>query len=101
MKHKLFILFAVICLMFLVGCKEKQPDNPGNNPGDGDGQGETLEAPVFEVDKDYYVIGETIGFKLDNYDTLEDINITFDMITAENFNSAEAIYALVNKLLDE
>ena len=93
MKHKLFILFAVICLMFLVGCKEKQPDNPGNNPGDGDGQGETLEAPVFEMDKDYYVIGETIGFKLDNYDTLEDINITFDTTNGVKVNDDGSITA--------
>jgi hypothetical protein len=93
MKQKLFILFAVICLMFLVGCKEKQPDNPGNNPGDGDGQGETLEAPVFEMDKDYYVIGETIGFKLDNYDTLEDINITFDTTNGVKVNDDGTITA--------
>ena len=93
MKHKLFILFAVICLMFLVGCKEKQPDNPGNNPGDGDGQGETLEAPVFEMDKDYYVIGETIGFKLVNYDTLEDINITFDTTNGVKVNDDGTITA--------
>lgn len=30
-----------------------------------------------------------------------DITVTIDDITAENFNSAEAIYEMVNRILDE
>ncbi len=37
-----------------------------------------LEAPIATMDKEYYVIGETIGFNLENYDNLDLLDIAFD-----------------------
>ena len=91
MKIKWLVLLLVFGLLFITGCKDKNNQTGG---GDGTVDGETtLEAPIATMDKDHYVIGDTIGFKLENYDNLNDINVTFDTTNGVKVNDDGTITA--------
>ena len=80
MKNKIFVL--VFGLLFITGCKEKDnndDDKQTDNPTE-------LEMPIIEMDKEYYCVGDKIGFELENYDSLDLFNITFDDEYAVKFN---------------
>lgn len=93
MKNKIFVLVLVFGLLFITGCKEKDNDddkdiNTNNSP--------ELEMPIAEMNKDYYVVGDKIGFNLSNYDSLDLFNITFDDEYAVKFNDDGTITARRN-----
>ena len=52
-----------------------------------------LEDPVAEMDKSYYVVGETIGFNLKNYDNIDLFDITFDTTKGVKQNADGSITA--------
>ena len=89
MKSKWLVFILVFGLLLITGCKDKQTTG-GGNPSGGGG---TLEAPVASMDKDHYVIGDTIGFKLENYDNLDAINVTFDTTNGVKVNEDGTITA--------
>ena len=72
MKKLFFILFAVTLLVLNFSC------NTTNQGGENQGTTEPLENPIVKLDKSYYVIGEEIKFEVENYDNLDDFNITFN-----------------------
>lgn len=95
MKNKIFVLMLVFGLLFITGCKEKTNDN--NNDDDKQTNNPTeLEMPIIEMDKEYYNVGDEIGFKLENYDSLDLFNITFDDQYAVKFNDDGTITARRN-----
>ena len=95
MKNKIFVLMLVFGLLFITGCKEKTNDN--NNDDDKQTNNPTeLEMPIIEMDKEYYNVGDKIGFKLENYDSLDLFNITFDDQYAVKFNDDGTITARRN-----
>ena len=87
MKKIWYILFIITCIFLITSCNNDNSGS-GETPGGNNNPSETpsIEAPVVKMDKDYYVIGETIGFKLDNYDNLDDINISFDTTNGVKIN---------------
>ena len=77
MKKIFFILFAITLLVLNFSCnKNNQSEN--NQGGENQGTTEQLENPIVKLDKSYYVIGEEIKFEIENYDNLDDFNITFN-----------------------
>ena len=77
MKKLFFILFAITLLVLNFSCnKNNQSEN--NQGGENQGTTEQLENPIVKLDKSYYVIGEEIKFEIENYDNLDDFNITFN-----------------------
>lgn len=52
-----------------------------------------LQDPIAKMDKDYYVVGENIGFVLENYDNTSLFNITFDTTNGVKINSDGSITA--------
>ena len=92
MKNKIFVLVLVFGLLFITGCKEKDnndDDKQTDNPTE-------LEMPIIEMDKEYYCVGDKIGFELENYDSLDLFNITFDDEYAVKFNDDGTITARRN-----
>ena len=90
MKNKWLVLFLVFGLLFLTSCKDKNNNGGGGNETGGNG---TLEAPIAEMDKDHYVIGDKIGFNLENYDNFDNINIAFDTSNGVKVNNDGTITA--------
>ena len=88
MKNKWLVLFLIFGLFLVTGCNNKNGDDD-KNPDNG----KNLEAPVAVMDKDHYVIGDTIGFNLENYDNLNDINVAFDTSNGVKVNNDGTITA--------
>ena len=52
-----------------------------------------LADPIATMDKDYYVVGEIIGFNLENYDNINLFDITFDTTNGVKKNNDGSITA--------
>ncbi len=88
MKNRLFVLCMIFCLCFITGCKK---NNNGDEPNvNGPVENET---PIVTMDKDHYVIGDTIGFNVENYDSLDLFNIAFDTTNGVKINDDGTITA--------
>ncbi len=90
MKYRIFVLLMILGLCFITSCKKNNQENNENNGNDNP---ITYETPIVTMDKDHYVIGDLIGFNVENYASLDLFNISFDTSNGVKVNADGSITA--------